>query len=190
VLQKASASEPVRNPRLSVLRAFPDGKATLAMLGAGYPVLVVLRAPQSDRRRLLDLLAGWAVGAGGTLDRIGPNTVIAAPSGADPVRLGDEGMVSAVEEAFAGEDHAALGREEEERLVPLAVAGSASARRRILDTYAELATVFALRIRPTDVPQARAVELAQAELERLVTYPSRGPLLASLFEGITKALLT
>jgi hypothetical protein len=189
VLQEADPSEPVRSPRLSVLRAFPEVKATLAMLGAGYPVLVVLRAPESERRRLLDVLTGWAVGAGGTLDRIGPNTLIAAPPGGEPVRLGHEGMVSAVEEAFTTEKHAALGREEEERLVPLAVAGSQSARRRIIDTYAELATVFALRIRPSNVSQARAVDVAQAELERLVTYPSRGPLLASLFEGITKALL-
>jgi hypothetical protein len=97
--------------------------------------------------------------------------------------------VSAVEEVFAGLGPRPLSRDEEERLIPQAVAGSVNARRRIIDAYAELATLFALKIRPRSVSEARAVRVAQQELDRLVTFPSRGPLLASLVEGIAKNLL-
>jgi hypothetical protein len=78
---------------------------------------------------------------------------------------------------------------EEELLLPQAVSGSVSARRRIVDAYAELATVYALRIRPESMSECTAVRLAQTELERLVTFPSTGPILANLFVGITKLLL-
>ena len=82
-----------------------------------------------------------------------------------------------------------LGRDEEERLLPQAVRGSVGARRRITDSYAELAAVFALKIRPRSVPEARAVRLAQEELDRLVRFPSKGPLLVSLVQGIIKKLV-
>lgn len=58
----------------------------------------------------------------------------------------------------------------------------------LIDAYSEFATLFALRVRPQSVDEAAAVRAAQQELERLVTYPSRGRLLASLVEGILKTL--
>jgi hypothetical protein len=63
------------------------------------------------------------------------------------------------------------------------------ARRRLIDAYAEFATVFALRIRPPSIAEAAAVRAAQEELERLVSFSSRGPLLASLVQGILKLLI-
>ena len=176
-------------PRVVVIRAFEDTKSVVAMLNAAYPVLVVLRASETDQRRALDLLSGWALGSGGDIDRIGLNTVLARPADCAPVQLGRNGVVSAVEEAFAGDGSLPLSRDEEERLIPSAVAGSISARRRIIDAYAELATLFALKIRPRSVSQAKAVSVAQQELDRLVSFPSKGPLLASLVEGITKNLV-
>jgi hypothetical protein len=175
-----------------VIRGFGDTKAVTAMLQAGRPVFVVLRATNDDRRRVLDLLAGWALGSGGELDRIGPNTVLARPPHSGPVRLGRAGMVSAVDEVFMTDEPGPhpLGRDEEERLLPLAASGSVSAQRRIIDSYAELATLFALRVRPRWTSEARAVQIAQEELDRLVRCPPRGPLLASLVEGVTKRLRT
>jgi hypothetical protein len=73
----------------------------------------------------------------------------------------DGAIASAVEEVFAGE----------------------------IDSYAELAALFALKIRPRSVSEARAVRVAQEELDRLVMFPSKGPLLVSLVEGIIKNLV-
>jgi hypothetical protein len=173
---------------MTVIRSFADVKAVTAMLQAGHPVLLVLRTPPDEEQRVLDLLSGWALGAGGNLDRIGQNTVLARPANSPAVLLGRNGMASAVEEVFATESSRPLGRDEEERLLPQAIAGSLGARRRIIDSYAELATLFALKIRPRSVPEARAVQIAQDELDRLVSFPSKGPLLASLVEGIIKNL--
>lgn len=173
-----------QHERMVVLRAFSDVRSVVALLSAAHPVLVVLRTSDEDRRRLLDLLSGWALGSGGALDRIGPNTMLARPLGAPPVRLKRTGLVPAVQEVFASEEGHRLTRAEEERLLPLAVGGSASARRRLIDAYSEFATLFALRARPSWVPEAAAVRAAQQELERLVSFPSQGPLLASLAEGI------
>lgn len=175
-------------PRISVIRTFADAKATVAMVNAAYPVLVVLRTSEGDQRRVIDFLSGWALGSGGDIDRIGPNTVLVRPANCPPIRLGKSGVVSAVEEVFADDGPRPLGRDEEERLVPQALAGSVNARRRLIDAYAELATLFALKIRPRSVPEERAVRVAQQELDRLVTFPSKGPLLASLVEGIAKNL--
>jgi hypothetical protein len=122
------------------------------------------------------------------LDRISPNTVLARPANCPPVPLGRSGIASAVEEVFAGDGPRPLGRDEEERLLPQAVRGSVSARRRIVDSYAELAALFALKIRPRSVSEERAVRVAQEELDRLVRFPSNGPLLVSLVEGIIKNL--
>jgi hypothetical protein len=49
--------------------------------------------------------------------------------------------------------------------------------------------LFALKIRPRSVSEARAVRVAQEELDRLVMFPSKGPLLVSLVEGIIKNLV-
>jgi hypothetical protein len=186
---EAHGASPDPVPRLSVMRVFADAKAMVAMLNAAYPVLVVLRTSEGDQLRTIDFLSGWALGSGGDVDRIGPNTILVRPPDCPPVRLAKSGFVSAVEEAFAGEGPEPLSRDEEERLIPQAVAGSLTARRRIIDTYAELATLFALKIRPRSVSEARAARVAQQELDRLVTFPSTGPLLASLVEGIAKNLV-
>ena len=187
-VEALGASPAPDNPRIVVIRSFTDTKAVVAMLNAAYPVVVVLLTSDGDQRRVLDFLSGWALGSGGDLDRIGRNTVLARPANYPPVKLGKSGVVSAVEEAFASDGPLPLSREEEERLISQSVAGSVTARRRIIDAYAELATLFALKIRPRSVPEARAVRIAQQELDRLVTFPSKGPLLASLVEGIAKNL--
>jgi hypothetical protein len=175
-------------PRLVVARGFSDVKAVTAMLSAGMSVFLLIRTSDEDRQRLLDFLAGWALGSKGELDRIGPNTVVARSADAAPVHLGRAGLVSAVEEILATDVSPPMTRVEEERLVPLAVAGSVEARRRIVDAYAELATLLALGVRTRSVTEAQAVRIAHEELDRLVTFPSKGPLLASLVEGIVKRL--
>jgi Cell division protein SepF len=172
-----------------VVRDFTDIKVVTTILQAAHPVLIVTRTSKEDERRVLDLLSGWALGSGGDLDRVGPNTVFARPPNCPPVSLGRSGLASAVEEVFAAEGSRPLSRDEEERLLPEAVRGSVSARRRVTDSYAELAAVFALKIRPRSVPEARAVRLAQEELDRLVRFPSNGPLLVSLVQGIIKKLI-
>ncbi len=172
-----------------MIRTFGGTKPLIAMLNAGHPVLAVLRTSEEERRRVVDFLSGWAVGAGGELDKIGPNTILARPPGSRAVHLGRSSLVSAVQEVFAGDDPHPLSREDEERLLPLAVAGSAGARRRLIDAYSDFATVFALRIRPQTVSEGAAVRAAQQELERLASFPSHGPMLASLAEGISKILL-
>jgi hypothetical protein len=177
------------SPRMVVIRRFADSKVVTAMLRAEHPVLIVLRTSKDDERRVLDLLSGWALGSGGDLDRIGSNTVLARPLNCPPLPLARSGIASAVEEVFAGDGPRPLGRDEEERLLPQAVRGSVSARRRIIDAYAELATLFALKIRPRSVSEATAVRVAQEELDRLVRFPSKGPLLVSLVEGIIKTMI-
>jgi Cell division protein SepF len=171
-----------------VIREFTDIKVVTSILQAVHPVFIVMRASKDDERRVFDLLAGWALGSGGDLDRIGPNTVLALPANCPPVLLGKSGIASAVEDVFAADGARPLTRDEEERLLPQAVRGSVSARRRIVDSYAELAALFALKIRPRSVSEARAVRIAQEELDRLVRFPSKGPLLVSLVEGIIKNL--
>src|SRR6202041_2819496 len=148
-------------PRMMVIRDFTEMKAVVAMLQAAHPVFIVTRTSKDDERRVFDLLAGWAVGSGGDLDRIGPNSVIARPVNCPPISLSRSGMASAVAEVFAADGPQPLGRDEEERLLPQAVRGSISAQRRIVDSYAELATLFALMIRPRSVSEATAVRAAQ-----------------------------
>jgi hypothetical protein len=172
-----------------VIRNFTDIKVVTAILQAAHPVFMVIRTSKGDERRVLDLLSGWALGSGGDLDRIGPNTLLARPANCPPVLLGKSGIASAVEEVFAGDGPRPLSRDDEERLLRKAVRGSVSARRTIIDSYAELAALFALKIRPRSVSEARAVRIAQEELDRLVTFPSKGPLLVSLVQGIIKNLL-
>ena len=177
------------SPRMTVIRSFSDVKATIGMLNAGRPVFLVLRTSDSERTRVLDLLAGWSFGSGGDVDKVSPNTVLATPRGAGPVRLGRTGLVSAVNEVF-NDVPTAIGREQEERLVSCAASGDASARRRLGDTYAELATLLALRLRPNGMSEGAAVAAAQEELDRVVGSPfSRRPLFASLIEGLLNRLV-
>ena len=183
------AFTPDQPSRLMVIRSVSDVKQAIGMLNADLPVLVVIRADESDRRRVIDLLAGWTLGSGGESDRIGPNAFLLSRPGSAPIHLERTGLASAVEEAFASEGDKPITRTEEDVLVPRAVNGSVTARRRIIDAYAELATMYALRIRPKGMSESAAVRVAQAELERLVTFPSTGPILANLFGGINKLLL-
>jgi Cell division protein SepF len=178
-----------RGSRLQVVRSVSDVKVVIGLLNAGHPVLVVFRTSDSDRRRAVDLLAGWSLGAEGDSDWIGSNSLLVTPAGAPSVRLGRTGLATAVEGAFATDAGDPLSRSEEERLLSEAVKGSVPAQRRLIDTYAGLATTYALRIRPKTMSESRAVQLAQSEVERLVSFPSTGPLLANLFDGINKLLL-
>jgi hypothetical protein len=177
------------SPRMTVIRSFPDVKATIGMLNAGRPVFLVLRTSEGERTRVLDLLAGWSLGSGGDVDKISPSTLLAIPQGAGPVRLGGTGLVSAVNEVF-NDGPAALNRKQEERLVACAASGDANARRRLVDTYAELATLLALRLRPDKMSEAAAVAAAQQELDRVVgTVYTRRPLLAALLDGLLSRLI-
>lgn len=171
-------------PRLVTVRAFADTKSVVAILSADCPVFVVLRAPESERTRILDLLAGWALGSGGNLDKISPNTVLARPAGSGVIRLARHGVLSAVDEAFTGDGPTPLSREEERRLRPLAAAGQEAARRRLVDAYTELATLLAVRLRPSTLSEASAVAAAHEELDWLVGRPGPGSLLAELMERL------
>jgi Cell division protein SepF len=173
---------------MTVIRSFSDVKATIGMLNAGKPVLLVLRTTESDRSRVLDVLAGWSLGSGGEVDEVSSNTLVATPPGIGPVRLGRTGLVSAVDEAFH-DGPVPMSRQREEYLVALATAGDAQARRQLVDTYAELMTLLALRLRPGNMAESMAVLAAQQELERVVGTPfARQPLLASLIEGLLSRL--
>ncbi|MHB1777847.1 MAG: cell division protein SepF [Acidimicrobiales bacterium] len=185
----APSDEPSQ-PRLAVVRSVGDFKGVAGLLRAGYPVLVVIPPASAERQRVLDLLAGWTIGSGGELDRFSPNTVLARPPGAGAVRLGRGKFASAVDEIVRNDGPVPLTRQEEQELLTEAIRGSAQARRRLVDTYSELATLVALRIRPATVHEENAVRIAQDELERLVSYPSTGPLLANLLEGIIRRLRT
>jgi hypothetical protein len=121
------------------------------------------------------------------MDLLGANSALACPPGSGPAHLARSGMVAAVEEAFGEEQP--LTRDDEERLLPLALAGSVEARRKLLDAYTEFATLFALLIRPRSLPEVVAVRAAQDELDRVVKYPSKRPLVVSLVEGIAKRIL-
>lgn len=168
-------------PRVVVIRAVADAKSGLALLAGNISVLFVLRVGDSERRRILDLLVGWSLGSGGSLDRIGPNTIATRPHGAPPVQAARGGVVSAVDAAFGTRREVALSREEEERLRPLAATGSADARRRLTDAHAELATLIALWLRPPHMSASTAVSIAQQELDAIIAWhPSRKPLLVDL----------
>jgi hypothetical protein len=178
-----------RTPRLCVVRSLKDAKTALAMLVAGWRVLFVLRADDAERQRVLDLLSGWSIGSGGLLDRIGPNTVAACPPGAGGVHVARDGFVSALDEVFGSESPRRLTRDEEDRLIPLAAAGSVEAQRRIVHAYAELATAVALWLRPRTMGPTTAVLLAQRELDELVRWPPRrGTLLTALIRRIESSL--
>ena len=183
----APSGEPSQS-RLAVVRTVREFKGVVALLRAGYPVLVVVPPAGAERQRVSDLLAGWAIGANGVLDRFSPNTVLARPPGSGAVRLGRGKFASAVEEIVRNDIPVPMTRPQAQELLAEATRPSLEARRRLIDTYSELATLVALRIRPVSVHAENAVRIAQDELERLVTHPSTGPLLANLLEGIIQRL--
>lgn len=181
-----SAPEP-GEPRVVVLRDFGQLAPILALANASQAVLAVLRMDEADRRRTLDTLAGWAMGSGGDVDVISRHTAIIRPPLAPPVRLNRPGVVSAVEEAFAGPEHP-LTRDEEDRLLPRSVGGDAEARRRLVDSYAEIATVVALWLRPDHVSPETAVVRARRELDQLVVTGTAKPLLVELVDHVAVRL--
>ncbi len=177
-------------PRIVVVRALADAKAAVAMAAAGVAVLFVLRCADAERQRVVDFLAGWSAGSGGNLDRISSNTVAARPPGALPVRVGRTGVVSALDDVFHPDIDGRLTRADENRLLPLAAAGSVEARRRLTDAYAELATVVAMWLRPPHTSAVAATAAAQEELDRLVAWPPiDGVMLTALVDGIKARLL-
>jgi hypothetical protein len=183
------SSDEQPQPRTVVLRSFDEVRVAIALANAGVQVLVVLRLDVADRRRVEDLLTGWALGSGGDIDRIGPNALALRGRSVPPVQLARRGLVSAVERAFTG-DARALSRSEEVRLRPLAAAGDADARQRLVDAYAEIATLLAAWLRPPHVSFEGAVRQAHAELDAAVRSRGHGTILvelvgriASRFEG-------
>jgi hypothetical protein len=170
-------------PRTVVLRSFDEVRAALALANAGIHVLVVLRLGDDDRIRVQDVLTGWAVGSRGNVDHIGPNALALRAASVPPMRLARRGVVSAVEKALTG-DGRALNRTEEERLRPLAAAGDADARQRLVDAYAEIATLLAAWLRPTHISVESAVRRAHAELDAIVPSRDHGTILVELVERI------
>ena len=186
VTAEGRAPEPqAAPPRIAVVRSFADMKLVLALLEAARPVLVVLRANDDDRQRVLDVLTGWAHGANADLDELGSNAVVARPPGSPPVRLSRSDIVTRVEATFESQQGGAWNRDEERELLVLAAAGSADARRRISDAYSEIASVLALALRPPHLQQSVALRLAHEELERLVGWLRPDvPLLVALTNAI------
>ena len=174
-------------PRTVVIRALPDADMGLAILGGAIPVLFVLRSDDVVRRRLLDVLRGWALGSGGSLDVISPNVISARPAGAAPIRLAVHRMAETVEEVASGSPR--LTREAELQLIPLAADGSTEAQTRLIDGYAELATALALWLRPAYMTPERAASLAQEELEAVARWPrGRDTILIVLAQRINDRL--
>jgi hypothetical protein len=72
-----------------------------------YPVSVVLRTSDVDQRRVLDPLSGWALGSNGDVPGLEHSLVLQLA--ARPARK--SGIVSAIEEASAGDGPQPLIRE-------------------------------------------------------------------------------
>lgn len=169
------------------MRSYEDVRVVLALAGAGIPVLVVLRLSEEDRTRVQDVLTGWALGSGGDVDHISPNTVAVRAASVPPVRLARRGVVSAVERAF-DDGGRGLTRADEGRLRPAAAAGDPDARQRLVDAYAEIATLFAAWLRPAHMSLDSAVRRAQAELDAVVSSGGVEPVLVELVERIAARL--
>lgn len=182
----ASAGPP--EPRLVVVRRFADARLGLEVARADIPVVLVLRLPGHERRRVLDLLEGWALGAGGTLDRIGEHTIAVRSAAAPALHLARGGLGAAAAGALAEPGPGPLRPDEERQLLPRAAAVSPDARRRLVDSYAELAAVLALWLRPEHLDPTLAGRWAQQELDALVASGTDGPLLVSLVDAIARRL--
>ena len=160
----------------------------LAIANADIAVLAVLHVGQTERQRVLDILAGWSSGAGVALDWLGANTVVLRSSRAPSLRLIDYGLADAVERALSVATAPTLHRDDEPRLWSEAAAGSPDARRRLIDAYAELATLVALWLRPRHLPVAVATRYAHEELDAVVRSPAPTPLLVTLVDRIGERL--
>jgi hypothetical protein len=162
--------------------------AVLAIANADIPVLLVLRLDSGERQRVTDLVTGWASGAGGALDWLGDNTVaLRSPRAAAPMLIG-HGLAGAVERALTFDGTGPLTRDDEQRLRTQAAAGSPDARPRLIDAYAEIATLVAQWLRPRHLSVELATRYAHEELDLLVAQPSTTPLLVALVNHITARL--
>ena len=187
-LALVGSEHPPPEPRCVAVRGVTEVPAVLAIANADIPVLLVLLAEGIDRQRVSDVITGWANGAGAALDWVGPNTVVLRSPGAPALRLISHGLAGAVEQALTAEAPDALTREEEMRLRTQAGAGSADARRRLIDAYAEIATLVALWLRPRHLPAELATRYAHEELDVIVARPSTTPLLVALVNAVATRL--
>jgi len=163
--------------------------AVLAIANADIPVLVVLRVEGPDRQRITDVVTGWASGADAALDWLGANTVVLRSPRAPSPRLISHGLAGAVEHGLAIDSPAVLTRDGEALLLKQAAAGSVDALRRLIDAYAEIATLVALWLRPVHIPAERATRYAHEELDLIVTRASPRPLLVELVDRVAARLV-
>jgi hypothetical protein len=173
-----------------VVRSVTEMSAVLAIANADIPVLLVLRAEEIERQRVTDIIMGWASGAGAALDWLGANTVALRSPRASVPRLISHGLAGAVEHGLAVESPDVLTRDDEARLRQQALVGSADARRRLIDAYAEIATLVALWLRPRYLSAELATRYAHEELDVLVARPSTTPLLVDLINRVAARLTT
>lgn len=177
-------------PRCVVIRGVDEVAAALALANADIAVLIVLRLDEPSRQRVTDIISGWSSGARAELDWLGANTVVLRTPRAPRLRLIEHGMAGAAERALSSDEPQRLDRAGEVSLRVSAAHGSADARRRLIDAYAELATLIALWLRPAGVSAEWATRCAHEELDALVTHRSSTPLLVELVERIAKRLQT
>ena len=175
-------------PRCLVVRSVTEMPSVLAIANADIPVLLVLRAEGVERQRVTDVVMGWASGAGGALDWLGANTVVLRSPGAPAPRLISHGLADAAVHALTAEGPDVLTRDDEALLRQQASAGSADARRRLIDSYAEIATLVALWLRPRHLPAELATRYAHEELDLLIAGPSTAPLLVELVNRVAARL--
>jgi hypothetical protein len=170
------------------VRSFTDVKQVLATLQGTSPVLVVIHASDADRSRCLDVLTGWAFGSGGDLDGLGPNAVLARPPGAPPARFARTQIASVVDQVLTAGDPLP-DRDEEQHLRSLATTGNDEARRRLVDSYLEVANLLALVLCPKHLSQATALRVAHEELERVASWAPRDtPMLVALTNAVHERL--
>jgi hypothetical protein len=187
--QEESEGTPL--PRMAVIRSMRDMKHLAALLTATRSVLVVVRTPDDDRRRVRDFLAGWAVGSGGTVDEISSSVSVVQPLGSSPLRLSRSEFVSTIDSVLQTGNGPGVTADQERELYDSAAKGSLTARRRLGDYYSEVATVLGLALRPPHVDQADAVRIAHDELDRLVSWPpSRDHMLVALTNAINERFTT
>ena len=175
-------------PRCVVVRSVAEMPAVLAIANADIPVLLVLRVDGGERQRVIDLVMGWASGARASLDWLGDNTVALRSPRAVAPRLIDHGLAGAVEHALTLDGPGPLTRDDEQRLRSQAAAGSPTARRRLIDAHAEIATLVALWLRPRHIAPELATRHAHEALDALVAQPSTTPLLVDLVNHIAARL--
>jgi len=114
--------------------------------------------------------------------------VLRSPRALSP-RLIHHGLADAVEQALTATAPSMLTRDDERRLRTQAAAGSAAARRRLIDAYAEVATLIALWLRPSGLSSQDATRYAHEELDTLVARATTTPLLVELVNRIAARLV-